>query len=148
MRITGGKKLIEPSIRLRLWSKFLAGLVFVLGLLVLLGWTLNIDIFKHAISGLVAMNPATAVCFILSALSLFMVSGSDKTSGTQKSGTILAYIVLASGILKLVSLILRIDIPIDSSLFHSKLDVDVVGNPPYSATVFTSKANGQEVSSI
>jgi PAS domain S-box-containing protein len=128
MRITGGKKLIEPSIRLRQWSKFLNGLVFVLGVLVLLGWAFDIDIFKHASPGLVAMNPATAVCFILSALSLFMLAEGDKASRKKKLGTTLAFIVLATGILKLVSLILGIDIPIDSSLFHSKLEVDIVGN--------------------
>src|SRR5665647_38067 len=90
-------------------SRFLAGVVFALGILVLAGWAFDIEFFKNIIPGLVAMNPTTAVCFILSALSFFLLAINNKKSRKNKMGISLAYIVLAVGVIKLGSLIIGID---------------------------------------
>ncbi|HZJ35682.1 MAG TPA: PAS domain S-box protein [Gillisia sp.] len=121
------QKRIEHAHSFQRWSRRLAAAVMVLGILVLLGWTFDIDFLKRPFSGLVSMNPLTATCFILSSLSLFMLAGDHKTRREQHVGFALAYIVLAAGILDLGGFILSIDTPIDTWLFHSKLERDMTG---------------------
>jgi hypothetical protein len=47
------------------WAVVIACLVIIIAMLVLSGWQLDIEIFKRPARGLVAMNPITALCFIL-----------------------------------------------------------------------------------
>ena len=49
------------------WAKAIAIFTVVLGLLVLLGWALNIDVLKHLLPGMVSMKANTAAAFALSA---------------------------------------------------------------------------------
>jgi hypothetical protein len=51
----------------------------VIASLVLAGWTFDIDRLKRVAPGLIAMNPVTALAFLLSAFSLLLFSN-------QKSG--------------------------------------------------------------
>lgn len=41
--------------------------------MVLVGWQFNIEVFKRILPGLVAMNPMTAICFILSATAVLLL---------------------------------------------------------------------------
>jgi PAS domain S-box-containing protein len=50
-----------------------AAIVASVGALVLAGWALEIESFKRIAPGLVAMNPATAILFVLSAAALFLL---------------------------------------------------------------------------
>ena len=46
--------------------------VFIISILSLTGWQFNIEIFKHPVKGMVAMNPLTATAFILCTISFFL----------------------------------------------------------------------------
>lgn len=128
MKITTTQKQIESS-QHSLWlSRLLAGLVLVLGILVLLGWAFEITFLMYPFSGLAAMNPITAVSFILLGFSLLMLAGAKKASLKQVAGSALAYIVLGIGILKLSEIILGADIHIDTWLCYSKMKTGVNGN--------------------
>src|SRR5215212_6089259 len=60
-----------PPPRLRACCAFLLTLVNFIAMLVLAGWIFNIEILKRLAPGFVAMNPATAVCFLLAAVCLY-----------------------------------------------------------------------------
>src|ERR1700722_10670962 len=50
--------------------RMVAGLAFVLAVLILLGWACNLNLLKCGLPGQSATQPLTAVCFALSAISL------------------------------------------------------------------------------
>lgn len=59
------------------YSRIIIVLLLIIGLMVIFAWQFNINYIKRPISGLAAMNPITAIGFILLALSfLFTVSSS------------------------------------------------------------------------
>src|SRR5262245_38125047 len=57
---------------LRSSSRIIAWMVVGSGVLNLIGWAFDISALKSVIPGQVAMNPATAVCFILLGLALYL----------------------------------------------------------------------------
>jgi PAS domain S-box-containing protein len=89
--------------RLRWWSIIFALFTATLALLALVGWQWDLGLLKRPFPGLVAMNPVTALGFLLSSLSLLgQVSGEFK--GWQKKlGKLLAGIVLLIGVVSLIS---------------------------------------------
>lgn len=109
-------------------GKIFTLLVAVIGILVLLGWGFDLEVLRRPTAGLVSMNPLTAICFILSASSLFLQTLKFKTEAKQKLGYGFALLVFAAGGLKIGGLIFNIDMHIDSWLFSSKLDAEIVGN--------------------
>jgi PAS domain S-box-containing protein len=128
MSIVAKKNAKDHFLRLQLWRKFLTGVIITIGMLALAGWAFNTNIIKHPIQGWVAMNPTTALCFILSGLSLGLLSDKNKENRKHKIGIVFANIVLAIGLIKLGSLIIGIDIPIDSLVFFNKIKHDIVDN--------------------
>lgn len=110
------------------WNRLLSLSVLFIGIIVLLGWTFDIEVLKRPIPDLVAMNPLTAICFVLTTLSLLLLSNPGKTILQNRTGLGLAYLVLALATLKLGGLIVGIDTHIDLWVFHSKLDTDIIGN--------------------
>ena len=94
--------------------------------LVLIGWTFDVDLLKRVIPGLVAMNPMSAVAFLLAALSHFLFSD-EKSDGRAHFHLWLArgcaLLVTLVGAAKLVALFRGTDIGIDQWLFPSKLTV-------------------------
>ncbi|MEO8822894.1 MAG: PAS domain S-box protein [Ginsengibacter sp.] len=127
MRINDKKNEKDQSLNPWLWS-ILTGMVLISGILAFAAWAFDITIIKHPFKGWVAMNPTTALCFVLSALSLGFLADNNKKAHKQKVGIFLAYIVLAVGFIKLCSLIIGIDIPVDSLIFSNKMNHDIVGN--------------------
>jgi PAS domain S-box-containing protein len=94
--------------------------------LVLIGWTFDVDLLKRVVPGLVAMNPMTALAFLLAALSLFLFS--DEKSGERAPFHVwlargCALLVTVVGAAKLVALFRGTDIGIDQWLFSAKLTV-------------------------
>jgi PAS domain S-box-containing protein len=92
--------------------------------LVLIGWTFDVDLLKRVVPGLVAMNPMTAVAFLLAAVSLFLFS--DERSHERASFHLwpargCALLVALVGAAKLAAIAGGIDVGIDRWLFPSKL---------------------------
>ncbi|MBL7742292.1 MAG: PAS domain S-box protein [Chitinophagaceae bacterium] len=100
----------------------------MIALLVLAGWQFDVNRLLHPLPGLVAMNPVTAVCFILSSLSFLLLNSGNKTRGIRSAASILAAMVTLVAVLKLIAIAGGFDWPIDQFMFADKLQKDVTGN--------------------
>lgn len=58
--------------------------VMALGCIVIIGWMLNIPLFKSILPGLVTMKPNTAICFILAGGALWMWHQSHRTAHSSE----------------------------------------------------------------
>jgi prepilin signal peptidase PulO-like enzyme (type II secretory pathway) len=103
----------------------------IVGCLVLVGWILNVDVLKRIVPGLVAMNPTTAVAFILAGVSLWLLrtQGADRT--TRNIAQACAAVVAIVGLIKLVQLGFGWEFGIDQLLFPEKLELEarIAGTP-------------------
>ncbi len=135
--LTGPEALSRRHVRLLRWSKYLAILVLAIGILVLARWQWDIALFKRPLPRLTAMNPLTALSFVLAGISftfcpigrrgLFPVAF-PKTG--RLIGRILACLVLMTGLLKIAGVFLMAPLPIDRILFAEKLMTESPGNLP------------------
>lgn len=120
-----------------------AWFAIAVGILVLLGWTFGIDLLKRGLPGLVSMNPATAVAFILAGFSLWLqrlpagraVSDADGADAPDlpmvvpaSRGVLVSRVtaaaVLAIGLLRLVDYLGFGALGIDQLLFTAQLGSD------------------------
>jgi len=90
--------------------------------LALLGWALDVPALKRVLPGLVAMNPATAIAFILCGAAL------RARTSFPNVVRVAATIVVLIGAAKLVSLATGTPISVDRVLFRTKLDAEPVPN--------------------
>src|SRR6202012_2727685 len=86
----------EPGSRLQVllprWSKYFAVTIFVIVILVLIGWQWDILFFKQPIPRTTPMAPLTALAFLVAAASLLAFS---KTRRPGKTGSLLIARMLA-----------------------------------------------------
>ncbi|UII31283.1 ATP-binding protein [Fulvivirga ulvae] len=90
---------------------------------VLLGWRLDVDILKRIIPGLVAMNPLTAVCFIMAAISLLLFSRKNLPITWPRA---ISLAITAICMIKVAGMASGVESNIDTILFHERLQLDVV----------------------
>jgi two-component system, cell cycle sensor histidine kinase and response regulator CckA len=111
--------------RLRQWT----GLLLVIaGSAVFLGWILNNEVLKRIRPGLVAMNPVTALGFVMGGASLLCFwEWRERRRVGEILGGILAAAVVALGILKLGEYLFGWRLLFDQMLFHSQLLSDGTG---------------------
>jgi PAS domain S-box-containing protein len=64
------RRFSPPQRREKQIARMAGNIAIALGVLALIGWRLDIAVFKSAIPGLVAMKVNTAICFILTGMSL------------------------------------------------------------------------------
>ncbi|MEY2558325.1 MAG: hypothetical protein QOE34_1750 [Verrucomicrobiota bacterium] len=98
-----------------------SGFAIGIGLLVLAGWSLDIEALKRVVPGFVAMNPATAVLFILSGIALALALRSHSIAFADVMRKILGAIVLALAVSELLELTGLWHSHVDEWLFSSKL---------------------------
>ncbi|WP_197088645.1 PAS domain-containing protein [Rufibacter radiotolerans] len=113
--------LMHPLIkrRLVLFSQVCCIFVIIAAHLVLVGWAYDIEALKGLSTSLVAMNPLTAICFILAGISLWLQRNpAPKYLVTSR---ILAGIVAVIGFAKLLSLFGDFDFILDRLFFASQL---------------------------
>ncbi len=121
---------LKPSVEFRqlvsvsLWS---GTIVSVISILVLIGWLLQVDFLKRIIPGYVFMNPTTAAAFILSSISLCLLTNAN--ARRVRIAQICAALVLLIGLIKLVELIGFFDLGIDQILFRDQLFDNLLGKP-------------------
>ncbi len=104
-----------------------AVIVSFISILVLVGWTFEIDFLKRIIPGYVMMNPATAIAFVLSSVALWLLQSTD--ARRVRLAQICAAVVLLAGFIKLCELLGLFDIGIDRILFSDHLFDPVMGKP-------------------
>ncbi len=98
---------------------------------VLVGWTLNIDVPKRVLPGLVAMNPAAALAFILAGVSLLLARAQGRDSTLDRIAQGLAFAVTLVGLFTLIGMLFGWDVGLDQLLFREKLESEaaVTGTP-------------------
>lgn len=101
------------------WLFLCLFMVFLIAVLVLVGWQFDIERFKYPIPGLVGMNPATALSFILLGIAFFFVV--EKKYKNRYIGYLLITIVIITSLLKLASAFIPSLPEIDSLLYREKI---------------------------
>jgi signal transduction histidine kinase len=102
-------------------ARAVAAVAFVGGLLVLLGWFIDLDWLKSGLPGLVAMNPATAVLFMLAAVALWLAADSAMDRPRLLVVRSLASLVLTGAMLQLLGYAVGWGPTFDGWLFASRL---------------------------
>ncbi|UII26591.1 ATP-binding protein [Fulvivirga maritima] len=122
--MTKGKEQFGVETRLRRFLKTLATyliyFVIALGLIVLAGWSFDLEFIKRPITGLVAMNPLTALCFVICGAALCL----------ERKKVITRILVSALILISVVHIVLYFtDCPIqvDKLLFHKSLLIEGEG---------------------
>lgn len=101
-----------------------------LGLVVLLGWSLDNETLKRVLPGLVAMNPVTALLFMACGAALWLMSHDALSQQGRRVARALAIVVVAAGLWKLLGLAMGWAWSIDHFLFASKLDATTANQLP------------------
>ena len=111
--------------------KAASAIAILIGCSVLVGWTIDVDVLKRILPGLVAMNPTTAIAFVLAGMSLWLLRAQNTASRLRRIGQGLAFAVALVGLIKLVGILAGLDVGIDHLLFRGKLESEaaVTGIP-------------------
>ncbi len=96
-------------------------IVMLIGGLALIGWTFAIESLKSGLPGLTAMNPVTALAFILAGVSLGLLGMKQAGPRARRIGKACASIVALVGLIQLGGYLLGLDIGIDQFFFREKL---------------------------
>ncbi len=105
-------------------------LVMITGFTVLVGWQFQLDFLKRPLPHSVAMNPLSALLFIFTGFSFFLLNKNVKNKQARRKGSLLAYIIIMAAFLKLSDIIFGTHIQPDQLLFSHKLIDDAVTNIP------------------
>ncbi len=96
--------------------------VIVLALLVLAGWQLNVEALKSLMHpGQIAMNPLTAVCFILAGASLWFLIPTPSDERRRRLGLGLGAVLTAVALVVLIRYPFGSDLRIDLILYRARL---------------------------
>lgn len=107
------------------WSSVLAWTVTGVAMAVLIGWQFNISFLKSPLPYMNAMNPTTALVFILSGLALLLFTSNHRVQ--IKIGKSLAVVIFTIGLIRLLTDSAGMNMPIDLILFKSRLMVENSG---------------------
>jgi PAS domain S-box-containing protein len=138
--LTGGARIIAPATRsphlrrrdfLSAFPRSAAAIAGLISVLVLIGWSFDLDFLKRIQPNWVAMNPTTAAGFFIAALALILLSGGSRRKAPVVSpGLRVAAITLTLiGTVKLADLLLNFDSGIDRFFLCAKLDAHLAANP-------------------
>src|SRR5262245_10227252 len=104
-----------------------SGLVVLAGCLALAGWLFDMETLKSVLPGRIAMNPVTAVCFILGGTggALWAVAPPEAGpgGGAARLAAVCGGIIAGVAVLRLGGYLFGWDTGVDQLLFRSKLDV-------------------------
>ena len=103
----------------------------LIGFLVLIGWARDIEVLKRILTGLAAMKPLTAICFILVGLSLCLLHDPDDTAKPFRiwTGKILAIVVAIVTSLVLSQYIFNWNSGLDSLFFAERVKREAIPWP-------------------
>ncbi|MDQ3494191.1 MAG: ATP-binding protein [Pseudomonadota bacterium] len=111
-----------PRMPLPAWC---AAIPIAVSLLVLLGWAADVETLKRISPGLVAMNPMTAVAFVLAGVSLWLqrpgAANASPSPGSTRTARLAAAAVIAIGMFKLGEVAFGWAVGVDQWLFANRL---------------------------
>ena len=101
----------------------LSGLAAVVsGGLALLGWQTGVHFLRSVAPGFVAMNPMTAICFMLAGLALWILTRDSPRPRDRNVAAGLALLVSLIGAVKLWGMLSGHDLALDQLLFRDQLE--------------------------
>ncbi|CAN5760510.1 hypothetical protein BH20GEM1_BH20GEM1_21980 [soil metagenome] len=106
-------------------ARFIAAGLATLGLLVLMGWAMDSRTLKTVIPGLVAMNPLTAIAFILAGGSLLFSGARFDAAPARRLAVACAGAVVLIAVLRLLGY-LGADLGVDRVVFSWRLDAESI----------------------
>lgn len=122
-------------------SKKLAIALSFLGIIVFIGWLLDVSILKSVVSGLVSMKVNTALCFLLSGLTLWILNDERQNSLKKIYCILFPSIMILIGLLTLGEYLFEINFGIDEFLFKEEIGATATSDPgrmsPITAFCFT-----------
>jgi signal transduction histidine kinase len=98
-----------------------SGFTVCIGIFVLIGWAFDLEALKRVLPSFVAMNPATAVLFILLGVALAIALRARPSRNADIVGRVLAAMVVAGAGAELLEFAGIWNSPMDKTLFASKL---------------------------
>ena len=110
-------------------ARVLGFLVILLGLIVLTGWALNIEVLKSVLPGFVTMKVNTAICFVLCGVSLLLGYLSRPRAWKKTCSTALAIIVFVIGSVTLVEYLTGMSLGVDQWLFPESAQAPGTSSP-------------------
>ena len=113
----------------RALGSWAGGVVAGVALLALAGWALDLAALKSVVPGLVSMNPLTAVCFVLAALSLLLLTVEPLPDRATMLSRLCAVVVVAAALLSFSRLYTPWDLAPDLVLFRDRVVIDNGGLP-------------------
>jgi len=105
----------------RRWAGAAGAAGMVVGIAVLAGWGLKVEVLKSVLPGMVAMNPATAACFVLLGCALRLSGAGQRSRRRRLAAVGCASAVMVVGGAKLVETATGWTIGLDRILFHARL---------------------------
>jgi PAS domain S-box-containing protein len=112
--------------RLPAGAKACAVAVALIGVLVLVGWGFDVEVFRRVLPGMIAMNPATSLTMLAAALGLMLHTTARSARWTRAARWIGAA-VAAVGLIRATGYALGIEVGIDRLLFAAKIEADAGG---------------------
>jgi signal transduction histidine kinase/CheY-like chemotaxis protein len=119
-------KLIQDAFRV---ATVLGLLTVLLGLVVLAGWVLDIEVLKSVVPGYVSMKANTALCFVLTGASLLIGHLLKPQSWTKACSIGLSAVVVFLTVATLVEYIGETSFGLDELLFRDSPDAPFTSSP-------------------
>lgn len=121
----------DPRFRTQfnLLSRFACAAAGAIGAAVLLGWILHIPLLASFIPGVETMKANTAIAFILSAISVWILNTNPDKRWLRSIAEVSAIIILLLGALTLLEYFFTADFGVDQLLFQESADAFGTSNP-------------------
>jgi PAS domain S-box-containing protein len=110
------------------WSIFLAACVMGIALAVLAGWQWDIGMLRRPVRSFVAMNPTTALAFLLSTLAFLSLALPPHFPKQRIFGRIMAIVVMTIGAVRLIGYFVPSWAGADQWLYTQRLQADLLAN--------------------
>ncbi len=141
---------VEPAARSQKtlhWRRYLggpflaSGVAGLVGVLVLVGWALGYEPLKRVLPGFTAMNPTTALSFILAGVALWVLSvpPQERRAGASLVAQACSACITLVGALKLADVLFGWTIGIDEMFFRTALAGD--GSEPLNRMALNTAFN-------
>lgn len=121
---------LSLRLRLRKWAFFFSCVVLLISLLAIAGWQLNLESLRRPVQGTVAINPLTAILFLLFSIAFTAMLNKEKSRNYTAVSVSIASLIIVSGVLRLVSIFGNWNWSVDQSFYSAELsDAEQAGFP-------------------
>ena len=113
--------------KLTYWSQRFLIAITGIAALVLVGWAFSVEVLKHPAPGYVAMNPLTAICFLLLGITFFCKQRNKANLVVQRIAVLICLAVMVITGWKMLANTLQLNYILDQLLFAQAVNRDTTG---------------------